>query len=126
MARVVPVILLHCDWHCAPFACLQALPTDGKPIASRRNRDAAWLEVATGIRLTVQELQAGRTQSSRGRGRVPVPAPALSPMPGGGTGRRRVQSTSAATAATDMLHSPVRPRPQRRRIIAPAAPIVDE
>jgi hypothetical protein len=31
-ARVIPVILRPCDWESAPFAKLQALPSDGKPV----------------------------------------------------------------------------------------------
>jgi hypothetical protein len=33
-ARVVPILLRPVDWHNAPFAHLQALPTAGKPITS--------------------------------------------------------------------------------------------
>jgi len=33
-ARVVPILLRPVDWHGAPFAHLQALPTDVKPITS--------------------------------------------------------------------------------------------
>jgi internalin A len=53
-ATVVPVIVRDVDWHTAPFAKLQALPTDGKAVAakgrSRLSRDAAWKNVAEGIR----------------------------------------------------------------------------
>lgn len=33
-ARVIPIIIRSVDWGTAPFAKLQALPQDGKPIAS--------------------------------------------------------------------------------------------
>jgi internalin A len=53
-ASVVPIIVRDVDWHPAPFAKLQALPKDGKAVAargrSRLARDAAWKEVAEGIR----------------------------------------------------------------------------
>ena len=55
-ARVVPVILRECDWENAPFAKLQALPKDGHPITSWENRDAAWTNVARGVRAVVEEL----------------------------------------------------------------------
>ena len=40
-ARVIPILLRPVDWNNAPFAYLQALPTDAKPITTWRNRDAA-------------------------------------------------------------------------------------
>ncbi len=49
-ARVIPVILRACDWKNAPFAKLQALPTDARAITSWPNRDEAFAEVAHGIR----------------------------------------------------------------------------
>ena len=36
--RVVPVILRPVDWRGAPFAKLQALPKDGKPVTSWPNQ----------------------------------------------------------------------------------------
>ncbi len=48
-AVVIPVILRACDWGGAPFAKLQALPPDAKPIASWRSRDEAFHAVAEGI-----------------------------------------------------------------------------
>jgi hypothetical protein len=48
-AQVIPVILRPCAWQSAPFAKLQVLPTDGKPIATWTNRDEACLNVAEGI-----------------------------------------------------------------------------
>lgn len=55
-ARVLPVILRDCDWHPAPFGKLQALPKDGKPITSWSNQDAAFTDVAKGVRSVVSEL----------------------------------------------------------------------
>jgi hypothetical protein len=49
-ADVLPIILRDCDWSGAPFAKLQALPKDAKSVTSWANRDAAWKDVATGIR----------------------------------------------------------------------------
>ncbi len=62
-ARVIPIILRHCDWHSAPFGKLQALPTDGKPVDSRNwyNKDEAFYNVTQGIRKTVEDLQALKT-----------------------------------------------------------------
>jgi hypothetical protein len=57
-ARAIPIILLACDWGGAPFAKLQALPKDAKPITSWRNRDEAFMDVVKGIRNVIQELAA--------------------------------------------------------------------
>lgn len=55
-ARVVPVILRPVDWQDTPFRGLLALPTDGKPISTWRNRDEAYLDVTKGIRKLLGEL----------------------------------------------------------------------
>ncbi len=57
-ARVIPVILRPVHWKDVPFAKLQMLPTDGKPIASSHwhNQDEAFTNVAVGIRKVIDEL----------------------------------------------------------------------
>lgn len=52
--RVVPIILRQVDWKGAPFAKLQALPKDAKPVCDWPNRDAAFTDVAKGIRRVVE------------------------------------------------------------------------
>lgn len=59
-AHVIPVILRPVDWHEAPFSTLQALPSGGKSITSwsgPHGRDAAFTNVAKGIRALVEKLQ---------------------------------------------------------------------
>ncbi len=56
-AHVVPVILRPVDWEGAPFASLQALPPEAKPISTWRNADEAFFEVALGIRKVIDQLQ---------------------------------------------------------------------
>ncbi|WP_437994096.1 TIR domain-containing protein [Sorangium sp. So ce145] len=56
-ARVIPVLLRETDWRGAPFARLQALPRDGRPVTSWRNRDEAWTDVVKGIRHAVEALR---------------------------------------------------------------------
>lgn len=56
-ARVIPIILQPCLWEHAPFAKLQALPKDGKPISTYDVPEQAWVEVANGIVRAVSELQ---------------------------------------------------------------------
>src|SRR5262245_32810907 len=38
-ACVIPIIVRTCDWASAPFAELQALPKDAKPLSTWSNRD---------------------------------------------------------------------------------------
>lgn len=54
-ARVIPIVVREVDWRDAPFAHLQALPTDTKPIASWRNTDEALADVTAGIRRVIIE-----------------------------------------------------------------------
>ncbi|MNU49565.1 hypothetical protein D3C71_385100 [compost metagenome] len=54
LARVIPVILRHCDWHRAPFGQLLAVPRDGRPIASWPDRDEALADVAKQVRQAVE------------------------------------------------------------------------
>lgn len=57
-ARVIPIILRPTDWtKDTPFARLQALPRDGKPISRWTDTDEALLEVAKGIRRVVEDIQ---------------------------------------------------------------------
>ncbi|XXX82611.1 pentapeptide repeat-containing protein [Sorangium sp. So ce134] len=57
-ARVIPVLLRDCDITGAPFAGLAALPKGGLPVASFPSRDAAWADVARGIREAAEALRA--------------------------------------------------------------------
>lgn len=62
-ARVIPIIIRSADWATAPFAKLQALPQEGKPIDNWRKKDEAWTDVAKGIRQVVQELSSNANPS---------------------------------------------------------------
>lgn len=55
-ARVIPIILRPTDWEDAPFARLQVLPTNAKPLTRWQDRDEAFLNIAKGIRKSVREL----------------------------------------------------------------------
>jgi hypothetical protein len=57
-ARVIPVILRRADLEGAPFAKLQALPKDAKPVKSWTDEDEAFADVARGIREAVEGLRA--------------------------------------------------------------------
>lgn len=57
-ARVIPVILRETEWATTPFATLQALPKDAKPVTSWSDPDAAFADIARGIRKVAVELLA--------------------------------------------------------------------
>lgn len=56
-ARVIPVFLRTCDWRGAPFAKLQGLPRNARPISEWTHPDLAWSNVAEGIRAAVALLR---------------------------------------------------------------------
>ncbi|HTK07157.1 MAG TPA: FxSxx-COOH system tetratricopeptide repeat protein [Ktedonobacteraceae bacterium] len=56
-ARVIPVILRPCDRKSAPFGKLQALPSNNIPITLWSNQDAAFADVAQGIREALRDIQ---------------------------------------------------------------------
>ncbi len=56
-ASVIPVLLRAVDIEDAPFAHLQGLPTDLRPVTSWPNRDEAWTDVAKGIRRAVEAIR---------------------------------------------------------------------
>ncbi|WP_017298916.1 COR domain-containing protein [Nodosilinea nodulosa] len=63
-ARVIPIILRPVDWRGTPFNKLSWLPQNGEPVVQWENRDAAWLNVETGIKRVVSRLEA--TSGCRG------------------------------------------------------------
>ena len=64
--RVIPVIVRPVDWKKMSFSRLQLLPKDGAPVTSFTRQDAAWLQVAEGIRLIVEKFDSDR-KASRNR-----------------------------------------------------------
>ncbi len=50
LAVVIPVLLRPVDWHDAPFASLQFLPRNDRPVAQWTDRDAAMVAIVEGIR----------------------------------------------------------------------------
>lgn len=59
-AIVIPIILRPCAWQSAPFARLQALPENAKPVTSWTDQDEAMLNVAQGI---LRAIQMGYSES---------------------------------------------------------------
>jgi hypothetical protein len=61
-AIIVPVILRTCDWENEKFAKFQAFPTDAKAITAWEDKDAAFTDVARGIRQVAKNLYTKRKQ----------------------------------------------------------------
>ncbi|MBD2101716.1 CHASE2 domain-containing protein [Leptolyngbya sp. FACHB-261] len=53
-AQVIPVILRPVDWDGAPFSRLQPLPKDAIPVTEWVNHDAAFRDIAQGIRNAIK------------------------------------------------------------------------
>ncbi|HYT44914.1 MAG TPA: TIR domain-containing protein, partial [Methylomirabilota bacterium] len=64
-ARVVPILLRPVVYDGAPFARLQFLPTNKKPVVTWPNRDSAFVDIALGIRQVVEEFHAPKTSSNK-------------------------------------------------------------
>lgn len=60
LVTVIPVIARSCLWKSTRFAPFQALPTDGKAIATWPDRDEALSVVAEGIRKVAEGLLSKR------------------------------------------------------------------
>jgi len=55
-ARVIPIFLRPVDWERAPFAHLQGLPRDSKPVTEWDNRDVAFRNIAQELRRTLDQI----------------------------------------------------------------------
>lgn len=71
-ARVIPVILKHCDWHSAPFGKLLAAPKDGKPIRAWPDIDEAFLDVVKQIRAALPAKTVANAKVPKAPSSVPV------------------------------------------------------
>lgn len=55
-ARVIPILVRPVDWKDAPFAHLQMLPTDAKPLSTRRMQETALVNITAGIRRAIEDV----------------------------------------------------------------------
>jgi hypothetical protein len=62
--RLVPIIVRPVNWKKAPFARIQALPQNGKPISTWENQDEAYLNIIEGIG-TIIETECNKQKEDR-------------------------------------------------------------
>jgi hypothetical protein len=89
-AVVIPVFIRPVDFEGAPFARVQGLPRDAKPISTWSNSDEAWLDVVRGIRSAIGQLRAKGGISGARAARVPATGRDVQQDPNP-SGRREVQ-----------------------------------
>ena len=58
-AKVIPILLRPVDWEGAPFARLQGLPIDLRPVTTWTNKDEAFKNIAQGIRGAIEGMRDG-------------------------------------------------------------------
>lgn len=63
-ALVIPIMLHPVDWEGAPFAKLEVLPRDGRPVSKWPKQDEAFTDVAKGIRAAVRRRLEANASSS--------------------------------------------------------------
>jgi len=80
-ARVIAVILEHCDWQSAPFAKSLVVPKDGKPVTSWASEAEAWTDVTKRIRAVVEQVPASTAMRERQAGPPSGPAVASGSQP---------------------------------------------
>jgi hypothetical protein len=56
-ARIIPIIVRPCDWQHSPFAHLQCLPRNTKPVSTWENQDQAFLCIAQELRRILAHQQ---------------------------------------------------------------------
>ena len=118
-ARVIPIIMTPCAWQQMPFAKLQVLPTDGKPVTEWNSLDAGLDNVIQGITRVVNKLHSSPPAPDDGWGTPPTAAaktvthdnePAASPasaanVPADSTPQRSPQGTMQTRLALFRLLS---------------------
>ena len=78
-ARVIPVMLRAVECEGAPFSHIQGVPKNFIPVTSWPNEDAAFADVAKGIRTAAEELRASG-KSAGPLAVVPANSPSLPPI----------------------------------------------
>lgn len=63
-ACVIPIFIRPVEFQDAPFAKIQGLPKDAKPVSMWEHPDLAWKDVATGIKLTIAKIREKKQRPS--------------------------------------------------------------
>lgn len=98
-ARVVPIIFRPVDWEDTPFSKLRALPSNGTSVSEWALQDAAFKDIAQGIRKIVDELRAIQPKER-------LPQPASSPFERASTKPEHEQSAPQESKITTLRSSP--------------------
>jgi hypothetical protein len=72
-AFVIPIILRPVYWQATPFAFLQALPRDMKPVTTWSNQNEAFEDIAQGLSWTIEHLRSTPAVPPAKRVKAPVP-----------------------------------------------------
>jgi hypothetical protein len=67
VAKVIPIILEHCDWKNTPLKDLLACPQDGKPVSDYPNPNKAFNEITTEIRRVIAEILVKQNKTTKPR-----------------------------------------------------------
>ncbi|MGD1900301.1 MAG: tetratricopeptide repeat protein [Phormidesmis sp.] len=59
-AKAIPIILRAVEWEASPFAKLQTLPRNGKPVKSWPDRDEAFTNITSELRRTIDSFSAAQ------------------------------------------------------------------
>ena len=62
-AKLIPIIVRSCDWMDFDFGKFQALPKDAKPIKKWDDEDDAWLDVVSGLKKHINDLELSQKKS---------------------------------------------------------------
>jgi len=65
-AIVIPIIIRFCDWTNTPFAAIQGLPVNAKPVKDWSDQDQAFLNIVESIKVLLNSLQKGQQSISYG------------------------------------------------------------
>jgi internalin A len=77
---VIPILVRPVDYAGAPFAQLQMLPSNGRPVSLWGSRDAAWADAVKGIKQVVLMLAAKTPFERATSGSLVVPTHAALPL----------------------------------------------
>jgi GTPase SAR1 family protein len=84
-AIVIPVLLRAVVWSQAPFAKLQCLPENGKPVMNFANSDKAYYSITEGIRQRVKDYWEAHPQKDQPKAAPPATIPVPKPQVGSET-----------------------------------------